>query len=64
MVEARSAELLAEARTELEKVLAMGGAVAAVENAYMKQRLVESHTRRLQAIETASRRSGETRSQL
>jgi len=52
VVEARSAELLAEARTELEKVLAMGGAVAAVENAYMKQRLVESHTRRLRAIES------------
>jgi (2R)-ethylmalonyl-CoA mutase len=51
VVEARSAELLAEARTELEKVLAMGGAVAAVENAYMKQRLVESHTQRLRAIE-------------
>jgi (2R)-ethylmalonyl-CoA mutase len=51
VVEARTAELLAEARTELEKVLAMGGAVAAVENAYMKQRLVESHTRRLRAIE-------------
>jgi (2R)-ethylmalonyl-CoA mutase len=30
----------------------MGGAVAAVENAYMKQRLVESHTRRLRAIES------------
>ena len=32
-------------------MLAMGGAIAAVENAYMKQRLVESHTRRLPAIE-------------
>ena len=42
---------LREARAELEKVLAMGGAIAAVENAYMKQRLVESHTKRLQAIE-------------
>jgi len=52
VVEARTAQLIAEARTELEKVLAMGGAIAAVENAYMKQRLVESHTRRLQAIES------------
>jgi (2R)-ethylmalonyl-CoA mutase len=33
-------------------VLEMGGAIAAVENAYMKQALVASHTRRLQAIET------------
>jgi (2R)-ethylmalonyl-CoA mutase len=32
----------------------MGGAVAAVENAYMKQRLVESHTRRLRAIESGA----------
>ena len=34
---------------ELDKVLGMGGAVAAVENAYMKQRLVESQTRRAYA---------------
>jgi (2R)-ethylmalonyl-CoA mutase len=52
VIEARTARLLEDARTELEKVLAMGGAIAAVENAYMKQRLVESHTRRLQAIES------------
>jgi (2R)-ethylmalonyl-CoA mutase len=52
VIDAKTAELLAEARTELEKVQAMGGAIAAVENAYMKQRLVESHTRRLQAIES------------
>ena len=51
VIEARSQALLGEARSELERVLAMGGAIAAVENAYMKQRLVESHTRRLQAIE-------------
>jgi ethylmalonyl-CoA mutase len=51
VIDAKTAELLAEARNELEKVQAMGGAIAAVENAYMKQRLVESHTRRLQAIE-------------
>jgi (2R)-ethylmalonyl-CoA mutase len=41
----------AAAREELDRVLAMGGAVAAVENAYMKRRLVESHTARLRAIE-------------
>jgi (2R)-ethylmalonyl-CoA mutase len=35
----------------MERVLAMGGAVAAVENAYMKRRLVESQTARLRAIE-------------
>ena len=52
VVEARTRELREAARAELEKVLAMGGAVAAVENAYMKQRLVASHTERTRAIES------------
>lgn len=51
VVEGRTAELKEEASAELQKVLEMGGAVAAVENAYMKQALVESHTRRIRAIE-------------
>ncbi len=44
-------ELKAEARAELAQIDAMGGAVAAIENSYMKQQLVESNTRRLEAIE-------------
>ncbi len=40
-----------EARDELARIEAMGGAVAAVENSYMKQALVESNTRRLENIE-------------
>lgn len=44
-------ELKEEARAELERIEGMGGAVAAVENSYMKQALVESNTRRLEAIE-------------
>jgi (2R)-ethylmalonyl-CoA mutase len=52
VVAERVAAIQTEARAELDKVLAMGGAVAAVENAYMKQRLVESHTRRVRAIES------------
>jgi len=52
VVEARTRELREEARAELDRVLGMGGAVAAVENAWMKQRLVESQTRRARAIET------------
>ena len=52
VVEGRTKELIDEAREELDRVLAMGGAVAAVENAYMKQKLVESHTARLRAIES------------
>jgi (2R)-ethylmalonyl-CoA mutase len=51
VVEERTRTLISEARTELEKILGMGGAVAAVENAYMKQRLVESQTARARAIE-------------
>jgi (2R)-ethylmalonyl-CoA mutase len=39
---------------ELDKVLGMGGAIAAVENAYMKQRLVEAHTARVRAIEAGT----------
>jgi (2R)-ethylmalonyl-CoA mutase len=51
VVEKRTAELLSSAREELDRVLDMGGAVNAVENAYMKQQLVQSHTARLRAIE-------------
>jgi (2R)-ethylmalonyl-CoA mutase len=52
VIEARVTELAKEAKAELQRVLDMGGAVAAVENAYMKRRLVESHSRRLSAIES------------
>jgi len=51
VVAAKVAELKESARAELDKVLGMGGAIAAVENAYMKQRLVEAHTARVRAIE-------------
>jgi (2R)-ethylmalonyl-CoA mutase len=44
-------ELKAEAREELEQIEKMGGAVKAVESGYMKERLVESNTKRLEAIE-------------
>jgi len=52
VIEAKTREIQSAARAELDKVLAMGGAVAAVENAYMKQRLVESQSRRYEAIES------------
>jgi (2R)-ethylmalonyl-CoA mutase len=45
------AELKREAKAELARIDAMGGAVAAVETSYMKQKLVESNARRLEAIE-------------
>ncbi len=52
VVEAKTRELVDGAKSELERVQRMGGAVAAVENAYMKQQLVASNTRRLRAIES------------
>ncbi|HMR33465.1 MAG TPA: protein meaA [Geminicoccaceae bacterium] len=50
VVEARVEALVAEAREELARIEAMGGALAAVESGYMKQRLVESSASRLAAI--------------
>ena len=40
-----------EARAELARIDAMGGAVAAVDSSYMKRQLVESNSNRLAAIE-------------
>jgi len=51
VVERKTRALMEAAREELDAVLAMGGTVAAIENAYMKQRLVESQTARARAIE-------------
>jgi (2R)-ethylmalonyl-CoA mutase len=45
-------ELMDGAAAELERVLEMGGAVAAVESGYMKSELVRSHTRRRARIES------------
>jgi ethylmalonyl-CoA mutase len=44
-------QLKREAKEELAHIEALGGAVAAVEHGYMKQQLVESNTRRVEAIE-------------
>ncbi len=51
VVEAKVDEMCAAAREEIDKVQAMGGAVAAVESGYMKQALVGSHAERRQRIE-------------
>ncbi|MGE5475404.1 MAG: methylmalonyl-CoA mutase family protein [Bacteroidales bacterium] len=45
-------ELMAGAREELGRIDGMGGAVAAVESSYMKQKLVESNARRIAGIES------------
>jgi ethylmalonyl-CoA mutase len=52
VIGAKVEALKAEAREELERIDAMGGAVAAVESSYMKQRLVESNAARIRAIES------------
>ncbi|KHL08553.1 (2R)-ethylmalonyl-CoA mutase [Mumia flava] len=51
VVEAKVDELVSGAKEEIDRIQAMGGAVAAVENGYMKQALVASHAARRAAIE-------------
>lgn len=51
VIEAKTNEIIAGAREEIDRVLEMGGAVAAVESGYMKQQLVASHARRRARIE-------------
>ncbi|MEM7169882.1 MAG: protein meaA [Pseudomonadota bacterium] len=50
-IEEKVQALIAEAQSELAEIERLGGAVKAVDSAYMKDRLVESATRRFQAIE-------------
>jgi (2R)-ethylmalonyl-CoA mutase len=52
VVEKRVAELIDQARDEMQRVADMGGAVAAVENGYLKTQLVASHSARRHRIET------------
>jgi ethylmalonyl-CoA mutase len=51
-IERKTEELKASARLELERVLDIGGAVVAVEQGYMKRKLVEANSARLAAIES------------
>ncbi|WP_424644234.1 protein meaA [Embleya sp. AB8] len=51
VIEAKVAELVAGARAEIDRVQAMGGAVAAIESGYMKSQLVGSHAARRARIE-------------
>jgi (2R)-ethylmalonyl-CoA mutase len=52
VVEATVAALVEGAKAEIDRVQAMGGAVAAVESGYMKQELVSSHATRRARIES------------
>ncbi|WP_406300330.1 protein meaA [Embleya sp. NBC_00888] len=51
VIEAKVADLVAGARAEIDRVQAMGGAVAAIESGYMKSQLVGSHAARRARIE-------------
>ncbi|MEI8397153.1 MAG: protein meaA, partial [Rhodospirillaceae bacterium] len=51
VIDAKVEELATQAREELARIDGMGGAVAAVESSYLKQRLVESNAKRFAAIE-------------
>jgi ethylmalonyl-CoA mutase len=51
VIAAKVAELKKAAEEELKQIEDMGGTVAAVESGYLKQRLVESNSRRVEAIE-------------
>jgi len=50
-IEAKVESLKTETHAELQKILALGGAIPAIESGYMKQALVHSNTERLKAIE-------------
>src|SRR5712692_1315496 len=50
-IAAKVSGLKREAKEELAHIEALGGAVVAAEQGYMKQQLVESNTRRVEAIE-------------
>jgi (2R)-ethylmalonyl-CoA mutase len=54
VIEARVAALKDAARAELARIEAMGGALAAVDIGYMKQRMVESGAERLAAVASAA----------
>jgi (2R)-ethylmalonyl-CoA mutase len=52
VIAAKVAELVSQAKAELARIEALGGAIAAVESGYMKERLVESNARRIAAVES------------
>jgi (2R)-ethylmalonyl-CoA mutase len=52
VMDAKVEALKAEAREELKRIGEMGGAIAAIESAYMKEQLVASNSARLAAIES------------
>jgi (2R)-ethylmalonyl-CoA mutase len=51
VIEAKVHTMVEDARAEIDRVQALGGAIAAVESGYMKQALVSSHSARRARIE-------------
>ena len=51
VIEGKVQELIEQSWAEIDRIQAMGGAVAAVESGYMKQALVSSHAQRRASIE-------------
>ncbi|MFZ3035078.1 MAG: protein meaA [Parvibaculum sp.] len=56
VMDAKVEELKAEAREEMKRIEDMGGAVAAIETAYMKEQLVASNSARLVGIEAGEQK--------
>ncbi|VAX03392.1 Ethylmalonyl-CoA mutase, methylsuccinyl-CoA-forming [hydrothermal vent metagenome] len=54
VMDEKVSSLKAETRAELARIEEMGGAIAAVESAYMKNLLVTSNSQRIQAIESGA----------
>ena len=50
-IETKVESLKTDARAELQNILALGGAIPAIEQGYMKRALVQANTQRLKAIE-------------
>ena len=55
VVEAKVAELVEGAKKEIDRVQALGGAIAAVESGYMKGALVASHAEHRRKVESGER---------
>ncbi len=55
VIEAKVAELVDAARTEMDRVDRLGGVVAAVESGYLKEQLVASHAAQRARVESGAR---------
>ncbi len=52
VIESKTAQLVADARAEIDRIQAMGGVVAATESGYLKSQLVDAHAARRVRIES------------